>query len=73
MGEVVVLDVITRLDIPVDRVLEGAIEAEMNNIVVIGYDKSGDEYFASSYASGADVLWALERAKKRLLEIVDDE
>lgn len=33
----------------------------------IGYDADGAEYFASSIADGADVLWLLERLKQQLL------
>lgn len=59
---------ITRLDIPIDRVLESAV-GQLEHVVIIGYDKDGEEYFASDYADGGDVLWLLERCKKRLLEV----
>lgn len=36
-------------------------------IVVLGYDPAGEEYFASSIADGADVIWLLERLKLKLL------
>lgn len=70
MGEVVLLNNITKLDLPADRVLEAAIE-KLDKVVVIGYEKDGDEYFASSIADGAEVLWLLERLKKKLLDVVD--
>lgn len=71
MGDVVELDVITKLDIPPERVLKGALEIELESVVIVGHTKDG-EYFASSIADGPEVLWMLERAKKAILEIPDD-
>ena len=68
---VVVLDCITRLNIPPDRVLEMAIN-KLEGVVLIGYDKEGREYFSSSYADGGDTLWLLERCKMNLLKIVEE-
>jgi hypothetical protein len=65
MGKLEYLDIVTRLDIPPDRVLEQA-KGKLEGVVLLGYDKGG-EYFASSYADGGDVLWLLERCKLRLL------
>jgi hypothetical protein len=59
---------ITRLDLDPDRVLAKAIGA-VDSVIVIGYDKDGDLYIATSYADGGDMLWALEQTKKKLLEI----
>jgi hypothetical protein len=71
MGKVVPLNCITKLDLPVDRVLEGAKE-KLEHVVIIGYDKDGEEYFASTFADGGDVLWLLERMKKKLLDGADE-
>ena len=59
---------ITSLDLPPDRVLREAI-GKLDGVVVMGYEKGedGEEYFASSYADGGDVLWLLARCKKKLL------
>ena len=65
----VIFDGITRLDIPVKRVIEGALEADLKSVVICGHTKEGDEFFASSLADGGDVLWLLERSKKKLLEM----
>jgi hypothetical protein len=70
---VVILPVVTTLDIPAERVLSAAAEAGLTEVVVVGRDKDGDEYFASSLADGGDVLWHLERAKLRLLRMADDD
>lgn len=70
MGKVIPLGTITRLDLSPDRVLESKI-GELEGVVLLGFDKKGKEVFASSYADGGDVLWLIERLKKKLLEIPD--
>ncbi len=60
---------ITRLDIPVDRVLDDAKEWSEGAVIVIGWDKDGNLGFASSVADGGDALWLLEKAKLALMEI----
>lgn len=64
---------VTRHDIPVERVLDMARGEGLRCAVVIGYDSEGDEYFASSMADGADVLWLLERLKLKLLTVDPNE
>ena len=64
---VIDLPVITRLDLNPDRVLNAAI-GNLEAAVVIGWDKDGDFYFASSKADVGDVLWLIEKAKKILLD-----
>ncbi|MCD6674859.1 MAG: hypothetical protein LT106_18655 [Burkholderiaceae bacterium] len=59
---------ITRLNIDPDRALEMAV-GKLEGVVIIGYTKDGEEYFASSYADGGDVLWLLERCKLALLRM----
>lgn len=56
----------TTLDIDPDRILQSAI-GQMDQVVLIGWDKDGQEYFASSVSDGGTVLWHLERAKLKLL------
>ncbi len=63
---------ITRLDIPVPRILKAARQAKLTDAVVIGFDRDGEFYFASSKADGGAVLWLMELAKKKLLEAQDD-
>jgi hypothetical protein len=70
---IVFFDGVTRLDIPPERVLNSAKEANLENCVVIGWEKNGDFYFASSIASGPEVIWLLELAKKKLLEIKGED
>lgn len=59
-------------DIPVDKVLEAAI-GELKDVVIIGTYKDGREFFASSIADGPNVNWMLDRAKKALIEIIDED
>ena len=70
MGEVISLGGITTLDINPDQVLEKAI-GELEGVVVMGYDKDGMEYFASSWADGGTVIWLMERLKRQLLDSGD--
>lgn len=67
MGNVIELPVVTRLDLDPDRVLTKAV-GKCELVVILGYDKEGEEYFASSVADGGTVLWLMERLKKKLLE-----
>ena len=71
MSNVVNLPVITRLNLDPERVLEAA-KGKLAGVIVIGFDKDGGEYFASSYADGSDVLWLLERFKMKLLAVPDE-
>lgn len=72
-AKIIPLGNITKLDLPVERVLENVKKEVEGGVVVLGLDKDGDLYFASSIANGSDVLWLMELAKKRLLEIGDQE
>ena len=68
MTNVIQFNGITRLDLDPDMVLENS-KGTLAGLVILGYDKEGREYFASTYADGGDVLWLLERMKLRLLTI----
>lgn len=68
MGELVTFRGITRLDLPPERILEAA-KSKLKHVVVLGYDKEDNFYFASSMADGGDVLWLIETLKLRLLQV----
>lgn len=68
MGEVVPLGNVTLLDLPPDRILEAA-KGQLKGVVLIGFGEDDGFVFRSSYADGGTVVWLLEMAKKRLLEI----
>lgn len=62
---------VTRLDTDPRQMLQRALDHGMAGVVIIGFDQNGDEYFASSFADGGDVVWHLERAKFKLMVIAD--
>jgi hypothetical protein len=72
MGKVIPLGNISRLDLPTERVLETAKGHCTDGVVVLGFDDDGEFYFSSSIADGSSVIWLLEMAKKKLLEIGDE-
>ncbi len=67
-SNVIPLGNVTRLDTPVDKVLENS-HGKMSEVILLGYDKDGEFYFASTFADGGSVMWLLEQCKKRLLEV----
>jgi len=64
---VIPLGGVTRLDVPIERICDAAKE-ELENCVIMGWDKDGELYFASSISDGGDVLWIMEKAKLLLLD-----
>ncbi len=68
MSKVIPFKGITKLDLDPDTILENN-KGKLEGVVIMGWDKNGNEYFASSYADGGTVLWLVERLKKALLEI----
>jgi hypothetical protein len=70
MSNVVHLDVITTLPLDPDRLLEKAI-GKLDRVIIIGVDKNGEEYFASSDSDGGTAVWDFERAKIKLLRLAD--
>lgn len=66
---IIPLNNITKLDLPPDRVLQSAV-GQMDAVVLIGWDKDGELYFASSIADGGEVNWLLDKAKMALLNVV---
>ena len=66
-SNVVYLPCQTTLDIHPNRVLECAND-NLESAIVIGEDKEGNLYFASSMGDNAHTLWLLEQAKQFLLK-----
>jgi hypothetical protein len=66
---VVPLGIPTACDVPPEKVLQGALAAGLTEVVVVGYDKDGNEYIASSEANGCNILWLLEIGKFRLMSL----
>lgn len=67
-SNVIPIGCVTRLDLPVDQVLEAAKGQSLAGVVLLGYRENGEQYFASTYADGGTVIWLLEMCKKQLLE-----
>jgi hypothetical protein len=54
--------------------LNAALEADLDTVLVLGYDKAGNFYFAGSEASGPENVWLCEMGKHKLIQItIDDE
>lgn len=68
-SNVVILDVLTKLDIPADRVIKSALEIGYESIAMVGYDKDGDILFSSNLASAEKILWMLEKFRDRLMKM----
>lgn len=66
-SNVIDLPVITTVDLPAHKILNGALQADLETVVVIGWSKDGELYFASTTADGAEVVWLFEVGKKELL------
>lgn len=63
---------ITAKDFDADLILEGA-KGELAWVIIIGETPDGDEFFSASKSNGPDVVWALERAKLKLLRTMDGD
>ena len=63
---------ITTLDIEPDKILNGALDENLESAVVLGYGKDGGLYFATSIGDEAHVLLLLEKSKRVLLETDED-
>jgi len=70
-AKVIIAPVITKLDIPADRILEAAF-GNLDECIIIGTDKQGNEYFASNRSDAGLVIYHCERAKHRLMKIIDE-
>jgi hypothetical protein len=67
LAPVTVLPVITCLDLDAQRVVQAALDAQLNIAIVIGRTADGEFYFASSKSDGGDVLWEIETARLKLM------
>jgi hypothetical protein len=63
----------TRLKTPVPNILASAARSDLQDVIVIGWTQAGEMYFASSQASGPEVLWLLRQAEFELLAMRGDE
>ena len=71
MGTVIRFTGITKHDLQPNVVLDGA-PRDLKSVFIMGFDKDGDVYFASSNADGGDLMWLMESAKLHLLNVTTD-
>ena len=57
----------TRLSVPAENVLKGAIEQNLEDVIIIGRTKDQDLYMAASTGEGPEILWLIECAKGYIL------
>lgn len=69
MAKIIPIGNVTKLDIPVDSVLENA-KSELEGCILVGYTKDGELYAASTYADGGTVMWMLEACKQLLFDSI---
>lgn len=67
-GRLVHLNVMTSQKVPPDKILLSALGG-LDDVMILGWDKAGQCYLASSFANSADVLWLLEQMKLDLLNL----
>jgi hypothetical protein len=72
MSNVVILPVVTTLDIPAERILTQAIEADLKEAMIIGTSKDGSFFFAATFGDGGNVLWLLEKARIAIMKTTGD-
>ncbi len=60
----------TTLDVPSERILKHALDAGIEDVVVIGIAPDGGEWFESASANARTVLWLLERTEQLVLATV---
>jgi len=73
MGEVIKQTWATALDLNPEVVLNAAVEANLDNVIVIGWTKDDALYFVTSKTETADILLSLEAAKHSLINQAFEE
>lgn len=58
----------TVVEIPVETVLDGAKDQDIDHLVIMGRKKDGAYYFASSTSDAKDMMWICEKFKQALLD-----
>lgn len=62
----------TTLGIPVDAVLDSARDAELVDIIIVGWEKdNGDLYASASFSDAGDLIWLWEMFKVYLFRITE--
>lgn len=56
------------VDLKADRVLLGAMQANLRSVTLVGEGLNGETYFASTHADNAQTLWDLEVGRQILMD-----
>ena len=56
-----------------DALLEAAKNADLADVLIVGWDEGGELYFTSSVGQLKDISWLLENAQCTLREFIRDE
>lgn len=72
-SNVVKLQVETTLDLPLDTVLDGAREAELEDAIIIGWECGSKFYLASQTNDTGKMFILLERARAFLVRRLEDD
>lgn len=70
MSNIESIGTITALDLSVNQVLEGG-KDKLDSCLLIGFDKDGELYCASTMHDGGDIIWLLEACKRKLFECIE--
>lgn len=60
---------VTALQFDPEVMLAKAMNAELAKVVIVGVDKEGEFFWASSVADGGDCLWWLQKGIHMLMEV----
>lgn len=66
-------DAVTTLDIDPTAVLADAHNKGLSEVVIVGFDNDGNEYFASSASDAAASIYHMQRGIYRLNKIMDKD
>jgi len=66
-ADIITLRCVTTLDLPTERILTNALDADLERCFVVGRTKEGEFYFASTFSDGGTVIWDMEIAKRLLI------
>ncbi len=68
MSNVVEFACVTTGHVPPEKILQGALAAQLTEAVVIGQRPDGSVYFAMSTAEAPSINWLLDCAKRLLMD-----
>lgn len=72
MGDVVKFTGLTKLDLKVSDVIDGARDHDLEDCIIMGTDKNGEPYLASSTGNLAEVLLEIELHKAHLIRLAEE-